>query len=78
MVAQLLNKKWRAGWLTRPGVASARGYDARAVRPGAHMPKLKILVIRVLYIHTGILLLHLRPACEGAGRHRAEQGVASF
>ena len=34
MVAQLLNKKWRAGGLVdvRAAVASARGYDARAVR----------------------------------------------
>ena len=31
------------------------------------MPKLKILVIQVLYIHTGISLLHLRPACGGRG-----------
>ena len=40
MVAQLLNKKWRAGGLVdaRAAVASARGYDARAVRAlgGAH------------------------------------------
>ena len=40
MVAQLLNKKWRAGGLVdaRAAVASARGYDERAVRAlgGAH------------------------------------------
>jgi hypothetical protein len=66
------------------GLVGARGRSSgqrlrRAVRAAAHTPKLKILVIRVLYIHTGISLLHLRPACEGVtGRHRAEQGVASF
>jgi len=63
------------------GLVGARGRSfgqrlRRAARAAAHMPKLKILVIRVLYIHTGISLLHLR-ACV-RGRHRAEQGVASF
>ena len=55
-----------------------RSFGQRLRRAGGqgpgrpHMPKLKILVIQVLYIHTGISLLHLRPACGGVtGQNRA-------
>lgn len=62
------------------GLVGARGcsFGQRlrgVVKAAVHMPELKILEIRVLYIHTGISLLHLRPARGGrASKGRTGRG----